>query len=1666
MNKTPSIVKKILKAILWVASGFVLLFVLIAVLIRIPAVQNRIVYFATSFVSNKTHTAIEINKILISFPKSVVIEGLFVEDLQKDTLLFAGRIKVNITFKNLLSDKIHVNNLILENANLNLSRVPADSLFNFSFLLTSFSDTGKQKKVKTESASKWTFRLDNLSLKNIRFLLDDQYGGINVAASLENLDLKMDEIDLESFIFRIDEILIENATAEVLMNKQANTNKKNANAVLPVIASNKIQINNSTFSYVNSISKQSIGAVLNKFKLRYGTVDLQKEKISVNSFNLANSAIQYHTADTGISSDTAISEPAKTKRSNWNIAVKTLGLDDISLAYQVRNRPVRKNVFDANHQQYNHVSLEAKDLYYSSDKSGVSIEKFTAIDKNNFTVTKFETDFSMDQQSITANKLIAITGQSSIVADLNIEYPSLRSLRDSISGLLMNLNMKQVSIRNSDILYFVPQLRNQAFFKNKLNLTSISGMVKGKVNNLKGNNMVINTGVRTLVKADFSITGLPDVKTAFFTVPDLTLKTCSQDIKMMAGSFIPNSIVIPEDITIQSAFEGGIKSFETQMEMNSSMGDAEVYASLDKNENFRSKVSIVNFNLGSLLNDTALFGPVTLTAEAIGHGLDKNTINAKIVAEAPQFYLNNYQYHNLSIDGRINGREFEGNINLDDENAVFDFDGLVNVNPNQELYSFRLNLEGADLQKLNFTREDIRISFIAEADVKGGEVNSINGNAGISNLVLVKGEKRFILDSLLFASVNTPLKSDFNFSSALIDLNYSGNIGPAGLSVELKNFLSHYFPFSEGIPVKTQIEPANFTLLIQLHNHPILSQVLLPRLKEFEPGIIQASFDSEKNDLKLKVSMKNIVYGTTEIHDFVLDVNSGPSALNYKVSSRSISSSQIKLENFLLDGTIADQKILANLSSVGDNKNKNFIIHSVITREQANYKLAVDPKDFYLVNSPWDIAADNFIELGKEGFLIHHFFINNTVSHINIASVHDQFNDDLNIEIRNFKLDEVSRIIEKDTGLVKGTIDGNVLLKRVNDNYGIIADIKISGLLIRDIPVGNLTVKADNPTAGKFDIDLNLSGPDNNLAAKGYYVPGGGDNSVNIITEVQSLSMKTFEAFSMGQLSETSGTLSGNLLILGASDAPEITGELVFNDVFVKPAFLNNRLEIKDETIQIKKEGVYFNSFTLTDPDRHNAIIDGSVQMTQFKDFIFDLSLRTKDFLLFNTTFRDNDNFYGRMVFDSKIDIKGPITLPVLNGTLLMKKGSNFTFAVPEDKLTTDKGEDVIEFVDSVRLNSILYRTDKKIAQKSRFSGFDISAIIEIDREATLRLLMDPSSSDSLVVRGEAALSFAMDRSGKMSLTGAYNLDEGSYIVSLESVIKRKFDIIPGSTIIWSGDPLDAEISINAKYTVRASPFDLVAVHMPGLTEVEKDGYMQRYPFWVNLKLRGEILHPVISFGIQLPPEDKGILGGTVNQKLNMLNEDESALNKQVFALLVLGRFVQENPLQTESGGASTIVRTTVSNFLSSQLNRLSSNLVPGTELNFNVQSYNEFQTGEAKGRTQVEVGMKKQLFNERLSVQVGGTVDVEGEKAKQNSASEITGDVTVEYKLTEDGRYRMKAFRVNQYAGAIEGQLVETGAGFVYVRDFNEWKDILKAPKKKNDALIMEQNNDTINNK
>lgn len=327
------ILKKTLRVIFWIVLSLLLIFILIDVLIRIPAIQTKVSDYATSLISGKTHTRVNIQKVGISFPKSVKIEGLFLDDINKDTLLYISKAKVNISFKDLFRHELHIVSFALEEVNLNLNRIGTDSLFNFNFLLTAFADTSLQVKPDSEKKSAWTFSLDHISLINSLLHINDDYGGMYIAATLNSADLKMDKINLTQSKYNINELLIKGLKANVLLNKG------------------------------DSTEKQSVIAEIKVFRLKDALADLQNQILTSDDLYLSKSDIHLSTIDTGLSNKppTALTS-TPTEKSNWKISVKNIDLDDNSIAYNIDNIPEIKNTFDINHLNYRHLTLDAENF--------------------------------------------------------------------------------------------------------------------------------------------------------------------------------------------------------------------------------------------------------------------------------------------------------------------------------------------------------------------------------------------------------------------------------------------------------------------------------------------------------------------------------------------------------------------------------------------------------------------------------------------------------------------------------------------------------------------------------------------------------------------------------------------------------------------------------------------------------------------------------------------------------------------------------------------------------------------------------------------------------------------------------------------------------------------------------------------------------------------------------------------------------------------------------------------------------------------------------------------------------------------------------------------------------------------------------------------------------
>jgi hypothetical protein len=162
---------------------------------------------------------------------------------------------------------------------------------------------------------------------------------------------------------------------------------------------------------------------------------------------------------------------------------------------------------------------------------------------------------------------------------------------------------------------------------------------------------------------------------------------------------------------------------------------------------------------------------------------------------------------------------------------------------------------------------------------------------------------------------------------------------------------------------------------------------------------------------------------------------------------------------------------------------------------------------------------------------------------------------------------------------------------------------------------------------------------------------------------------------------------------------------------------------------------------------------------------------------------------------------------------------------------------------------------------------------------------------------------------------------------------------------------------------------------------------------------------------------------------------------------------VGEDPFQSEGPGfnAESIARASVSKILTQQLNKLASSLVRGVDINFDVQSTDDYTTGQLQNRTDLNVSVSKQLLNDRLRVTVGSNFELEGPanvNANQQS-NNLAGNIAMDYKLSKDGRYLLRAYRRNDFDDVVEGYVIETGIGFIITINYNYFSEIFSKKKK-----------------
>lgn len=1634
-----------------------MLLVLVYVLIQLPAVQDYARKKIVAYLQNKIKTKVEIGRLAVIFPKKIVLQNVLFEDQQKDTLLYGKELSVDIALFKLLSNEVDVQYISLEGINLSVHRLNTDTFFNYEYIVKAFAGDEKTQPAEQDSSTHMTFNVGKIVLKNINTNYKDDATGNATSVKLGDFETEIKQFDPEHLAFDVKQVTVQNLSTQVhlyspLGHIAVDTTIESNSAISPSIKIGSISLKQIRFNYLDDVASMLADISIGELNTHPSLINLQNAHVALTDFVLNNSNSKIVLGKSNKAPvDTSVLKKSPGKP--WKFELVSLDLENNQLAYDDNNKPAIKKGIDYSHLLIDSLNLKGQNLSFTPAEYKGNLNNLSFKEQSGLNLKKLQTTFLYSDTVAYLKDIFLQTDQTLLRNNITLAYPSVASLSKSPGDVYINANLDHCTIAIQDVLIFAPMLAsNLKGYEHAV--VKLSSNIKGYLKNISIPALELSGLGNTYVNLSGNIRGLPDPAKTLYDIKITKLSTTKNDIfHFIPEKALPSSVRLPETFSVTGFFNGSTHDFKTQLRLMTSKGNIDATASLNRKEAYQVKANLQNVDAGYIFKQDSLAGKISMSINAKGNGLDIKKGSGDYDVRVYSAIIKNYDYKNLKLTGNLRKGILNVTGGIKDSSLRFDLDASANLQNKYPGIKMKMLLDTINLHSLHLIEDTIALHARIDADIPVANPDSLNGKIFINDINFSSPGRNMHSDSIvLISSANATADSLHLYVAGILNADMSGKYQLTKITQSLEKTISRYYHLAAADTLSGLAEQ-NFQFHAVVNPNTELLQ-FVPALKGSDSIVVNAQYESVAGKLAASVQTKKIVYNDQQADSIHIFANTDNKDLLFGIELQNAKSNNFILQRTALKGTLANDQADFFLN-IKDAKNKTqYSFGGLVKQVPAGIQFTLKPDSLVLNYEPWKATSDNYIQYDSIGLLAHNFNITNNGQSLSINSTSAETNAPVKVDFKDFKIGTITKIANQTALNIDGNINGNLVVKNVKTAPTFTSDLLVSNVSYNMDSLGDLAIKVDNEQANAFAAHISLQGNNNDVKLDGMYYTGEG--RIDLKLAMKQLNLAMIKPFAAGQLDSIKGFLKGNINIAGTTSKPAVDGELTFSDASITPSISGEEFKLSNEKITVNATGIHFDNFTLLDSASNKAVINGDVLTNDFKNYQFALTLDAEDFVLVNAEEGTNKPFYGKLNVTSNIKVGGSLESPKINADIHVNKETNFTLVLPSEDPEVQDRKGVVVFEDKDQpIDTLLAKNFiDTMSNRIELKGMDVTATIETDTAASFTLVIDERNGDALTVKGQAELTGGIDKSGKISMTGNYELRHGSYQVSL-TVLKRKFEIQQGSIITWTGDPKEANIDISAIYLVKAPPIDLVQSQLAGRSTTEINTFKQKLPFQVVLNMKGELLKPIITFDINLP-EDELSKWPDVDTKLQQVRADESELNKQVFALLLLNRFVSENPFVSASGGggAEDIARQSASRILTDQLNQLAGSLIKGVDLTFDINSEQDYATGTDAYRTDFTVGVSKRLLNDRLAVYVGSNFELEGPTNTNRAASTIAGDVAVDYKVSKDGRYKLRAYRKNEYEGVIEGEVVETGLSFIFTLDYNQFRELFEGKKVKKKKL------------
>ena len=1253
----------------------------------------------------------------------------------------------------------------------------------------------------------------------------------------------------------------------------------------------------------------------------------------------------------------------------------------------------------------------------------IDIQQIAGQAGNGLDIKELAGNFSYTDSALKLDQLQLQTAYSNIDADLGFFYEN-NDMSDFEDQVELKAKFRPSSINTTDLKKYYDE------FGSEIDLFLL-GELTGTLNNMKWKQTEIsglaNTAIQTkdmqlknLIASDrgFVISG--DFEQLSTSYPDLVhllpglLKQQLPPFLERLGqvNFKGNNLISDRKIDIKS---------KVTTDLGNLILNANFLNYTDQNQvSYNGNINIKNFKIGQLFNQKNL-GLTKAIIDIKGTGFNTNSLNTAISGEINKINFNDYDYSNITLNGNLKHPVFDGSITSEDENLDLKFNGLVDVSKSLNQYKFKTSVSYADLHALNWVKRDTLSIFKGNinVDLKGTTLNNIVGNMALKNISYENQVENYAFDQLTINSKFEGEKRKINIQSDDVISGYLEGVFrieelPEVFQQSIENLYFNKKPYKD-----KNFRYVDFNISIKNK----IVDVIFPEVKIKPNTFISGSIVKDDNIFKLRFNSPEIDIVKNKIQNIDLQIDNTNPLYNTYIKVDSIASPTYPVSELsLINKNINDTLYFRTEFKGGKSNNDDVNLSLYQTNQGDDAIIGFQNSNIKFKNTTWQLNPKNnqnnrvVFDRDFSKFRFDSIAMQYQDEKISlVGEIRDSTYKDIKLGLENVRLRRITPDI--DSLKIDGLVNGKAKIFQEKGLYAPNMQIKVDSFKMNQNRYGELNLFADGDKNFR-DFTIKASMADRNikyLDAKGSIQTIDDQQLIDLDLATDKFDLSVFSPLGQDVVSNIRGKLSGQAKITGKLKNPDFNGRYLIENGGIGIPYLNVDYDFgNQETLRLNGKKIIFDDFNLTDTEyQTNGNLKGHISHQYFSDWNLDLNISTDNLIALNTKFKEGELYYGTAFISGNASIFG--ATDALTIDVDAQTQPNTVFKIPLDDTRTLADNSYIYF---------LNEEDKKNQQKGNqlklreVSGLNLNFDLDVTNDAEVEILIDQKSGSTLIGSGAGNLLIEINTNGKFNMWGDFVAYEGIYNFKYAGLVQKEFQVVPGGSLTWNGNPLDANMNVQAKYSTEANPSVVL----------ENTNVNREIPVDVLINLRGQLMQPNIEFELKYPN-----LSSVVESELDYRIQGEENRELQALSLVTQGSFYSLQGLGQNAIAGNLIERASgiVDNILATESEKI--------KLGVNYQQ--GMQTPNQNAQTADRVGMTfRTKISDRISFKGKFGVPVGGE-----TDSFIFGDVELSLMLNKSGSLRATAFNRESEIQFIGEELGYTqGVGISYSVDFDTLRELI----------------------